>query len=99
MDPKCTAAGQAIEQLVKQGQALLDFTDSDPDARIDVAIIKHRHLEAQVVEADPPWARPELSAVFTASFGPAVCTQIKLAEMIAGREATAADMEPLSWAI
>lgn len=56
-------------------------------------------LGHEVVEADPPWARPELSAVFTASFGPAVCTQIKLAEMIAGREATADDMEPLSWAL
>jgi amidase len=56
-------------------------------------------LGHEVVEADPPWARPELSAVFTASFGPAVCTQIKLAEMIAGREATEADMEPLSWAL
>ncbi len=56
-------------------------------------------LGHEVVEADPPWARPELSAVFTASFGPAVCTQIRLAEMIAGREATAADMEPLSWAL
>src|SRR4051812_35844972 len=56
-------------------------------------------LGHEVVEADPPWARPELSAVFTASFGPAVCTQIKLAEMLAGREATADDMEPLSWAL
>ena len=56
-------------------------------------------LGHEVVEADPPWARPELSAVFTASFGPAVCTQIRLAEMIAGRAATADDMEPLSWAL
>jgi amidase len=56
-------------------------------------------LGHEVVEADPPWSRPELSAVFTASFGPAVCTQIKLAEMIAGRAATAEDMEPLSWAL
>jgi amidase len=56
-------------------------------------------LGHEVVEVDPPWARPELSAVFTAAFGPAVCTQIKLAEMIVGREATADDMEPLSWAL
>ncbi|MDX6725558.1 MAG: amidase [Baekduia sp.] len=56
-------------------------------------------LGHEVVEADPPWAQAELSRVFTASFGPAVCTQIRLAEMLAGREATAADMEPLSWAL
>ena len=56
-------------------------------------------LGHEVVEADPPWAQAELSRVFTASFGPAVCTQIRLAEMITGRAATAADMEPLSWAL
>jgi amidase len=56
-------------------------------------------LGHEVVEADPPWAQAELSRVFTASFGPAVCTQIRLAEMFAGRQATAADMEPLSWAL
>jgi amidase len=56
-------------------------------------------LGHEIVEADPPWARPELADVFKASFGPAVCTQIRLGEMIAGRAATAADMEPLSWAL
>src|SRR3954453_21857055 len=78
-----------------------------PDATVDPVAVQAvqdaaRLLESlghEVVEADPPWARPELSAVFTASFGPAVCTQIKLAEMIAGREATADDREPLSWAL
>jgi amidase len=56
-------------------------------------------LGHEVVEADPPWAQENLSRVFTAAFGPAVCSQIRLAEMIAGRSATAADMEPLSWAL
>jgi amidase len=78
-----------------------------PEAEVDPVCVQAMQdagallesLGHEVVEADPPWARPELSAVFTASFGPAVCTQIKLAEMIAGREATADDMEPLSWAL
>jgi amidase len=78
-----------------------------PEAVVDPVAVQAvqdaaRLLESlghEVVEADPPWARPELSAVFTASFGPAVCTQIRLAEMILGREATAEDMEPLSWAL
>ena len=32
------------------------------------------------------------------SFGPAICTQIAFASLLAGREPTADDMEPLSWA-
>ncbi len=56
-------------------------------------------LGHEVVEADPPWVRPDVAELFTASFGPAVCTQIALAAMIAGREPTADDMEPMSWAI
>jgi amidase len=56
-------------------------------------------LGHEVVEADPPWSRPDVAELFTASFGPAVCTQIALAAMIAGREPTADDMEPMSWAI
>jgi amidase len=78
-----------------------------PEAQVDPVCVQAMQdagallesLGHEVVEADPPWARPELSAVFTASFGPAVCTQIKLAEMLAGRPATADDMEPLSWAL
>ena len=35
--------------------------------------------------------------LFSAAFGPAVATQIIFAQMIAEREATEADMEPLSW--
>jgi amidase len=78
-----------------------------PDAPVDPVAVQSvqdaaallESLGHEVVEADPPWSRPELSAVFTASFGPAVSTQIKLAEMIAGRAATADDMEALSWAL
>jgi amidase len=78
-----------------------------PEAEVDpVAVQAMRDAGAlleslghEVVEADPPWARPELSAVFTASFGPAVCTQIRMGELLAGRAATAEDMEPMSWAL
>jgi amidase len=55
-------------------------------------------LGHEVVEVDAPWAgNPGLLEVFTASFGPAVCVQIALVEMLSGRKATEADMEPLSW--
>ena len=43
------AAGQPVEDLLDQRQALLDLADADPDARIDVALLEHRHLEAQLV--------------------------------------------------
>ncbi len=57
-------------------------------------------LGHEVVEADPPWGdQPDTLRIFTSVFGPAVCTQIMLAAMIAGREPTEADMEPLSWAL
>ena len=56
-------------------------------------------LGHEVVEADPPWARPGLLHLFTAAFGPAVATQIGVMEHSNGRAATAADMEPLSWAL
>jgi amidase len=102
-EPFATSAGRTPGRLRIAMSALSPV----PDAPIDPVAIQAMQdagallesLGHEVVEADPPWARPELSAIFTASFGPAVSTQIKLAEMIAGREATAEDMEPLSWAL
>ena len=40
---------QPVQDLVDQRQALLDLADADPDARVDVAFVEHRHLEAQAV--------------------------------------------------
>ncbi|HWH92995.1 MAG TPA: amidase [Baekduia sp.] len=102
-EPFATSAGRAPGRLRIAMSALSPV----PDAPVDPVAVQAvqdaaRLLESlghDIVEADPPWSRPELSAVFTASFGPAVCSQIKLAEMIVGREATAEDMEPLSWAL
>ena len=54
------------------------------------------HVE-EVTET--PWAAPGLLDLFTAAFGPAVCTGIGVAAMLAGREPRAEDMEALSWAI
>jgi amidase len=56
-------------------------------------------LGHEVVEEDPEWQRPDTAELFTALFGPAVCTQIALMEMVNGRPATEDDMEPLSWAL
>ncbi|MCW2991974.1 MAG: amidase [Solirubrobacterales bacterium] len=56
-------------------------------------------LGHEVVEADPPWRQPGVLEMFTACFGPLVGLNIAFAEILAGREATADDMEPLSWGI
>ena len=58
-----------------------------------------RSLGHEVVEDDPDWQRPDTTHLFTALFGPAVCTQIAMMEMVNGRPPGAEDMEPLSWAI
>jgi amidase len=102
-EPFAAAAGRTPSKL----RIAMTTLSPVPDAPIDPVAIQAvqdaaallESLGHEVVEADPPWAQPELSAVFTASFGPAVSTQIRLAEMIVGREATAQDMEPLSWAL
>lgn len=79
------------------------LVDAEVDPEVLAATREAAELLAslghEVVEADPPWRRPELLRLFTASFGPAVCTQIAWAATIIGREPTAEDMEPLSWAL
>jgi len=56
-------------------------------------------LGHEVVEDAPPWRAPDVLETFTASFGPAICSQIAFASQILGREPAEGDMEPLSWAI
>jgi len=54
-------------------------------------------LGHEVERAEPGWTTPGLLALFTASFGPAVASGLLFAEQLAGREATEADVEPLTW--
>jgi len=56
-------------------------------------------LGHEVEEVAPPWNAPGLLDRFAAVFGPAVCAQISVTAMVAGREPRAQDMEPLSWAL
>jgi amidase len=78
-----------------------------PEAEIDPVCARAVHEAAdvlrslghEVVEDTPPWGAPGIEDLFVASFGPGICTQIAFASVIAGREPTEADMEPLSWAI
>ncbi len=54
-------------------------------------------LGHDVEEVRPPWQRPGLLDLFTHAFGPAVCSSIATAALLAGREPREDDMEPLSW--
>ena len=56
-------------------------------------------LGHEVEEVQPPWRKPGLLALFTCAFGPAICSTIAAAGLLAGREPAEDDMEPLSWAL
>ncbi len=56
-------------------------------------------LGHEVVEADPPWRIPGLLEQFETLWAPMVSTQTAFGAMIAGREPTLEDVEPLSLAL
>jgi amidase len=58
-----------------------------------------RSLGHEVEEVDPPWRIEGLSELFGAVFSIHIALQIVYSGMVAGREPTAGDMEPMSWAI
>jgi amidase len=56
-------------------------------------------LGHEIVEADPPWRVPGLVDQFGVLWAPMISTQTAFGALIAGREPTAEDIEPLSMAI
>ena len=73
----------------------------DP-ARVEAAHDAGRLLESlghHVEEAQAPWREDTLLRAFTALFAPLVTLQIAFGRLIAGREPTEDEMEPLSWAL
>jgi amidase len=73
--------------------------DAEALRSVQVAADLLRAAGHTVVEADPPWRVPGVPRLFSALFGPLVGVAIAFAQMIAGREITEADTEPLSWAV
>ncbi len=78
------------------------------DSVVDPVCAQSAHDAGKLLESlghevtevtDPPWTVPGMLELFTASFGPAVSTQIAFGALLAGREPTAEDMETLSWGI
>jgi amidase len=58
-----------------------------------------RSLGHEVEEVAPPWQIEGLSELFGAVFSTHIALSIAYSGMVAGREPTAEDMEPMSWAI
>ena len=58
-----------------------------------------RSLGHEVEEVDPPWRTEGLSQMFGAVFSIHIAMSIASSGEVAGREPTADDMEPMSWAI
>ncbi|EHN09878.1 Amidase [Patulibacter medicamentivorans] len=75
--------------------------DGDPDpVDLDAARRAAELLSGlghRVEEVDAPWQLPGLLELFTASFGPGIASQIRVAELRRGRDVTPEDVEALSW--
>ena len=103
-EPFADAAGRTPGRLRVAFSSAPPLADSPVDpvcvqAAQDAAALLGS-LGHEVVEVtDPPWTVPGMLELFTASFGPAVSTQIAFGALLAGREPAEEDMEALSWAI
>lgn len=103
-EPFADSAARRPDRLRIAVSSVPPLTDSPVDPVCVQAVRDTAELLAslghEIVEVDdPPWTAPGMLELFTASFGPAVSTQIQLGAMLAGREPVAEDMEALSWAI
>jgi len=58
-----------------------------------------RSLGHEVEEVEPPWQHDGLRELFGAVFSTHIALSIAYSGIVAGRQPTAADMEPMSWAI
>ncbi len=58
-----------------------------------------RSLGHEVEEVDPPWQDDAIRELFGAVFSSHIALSIAYSGRVAGREPTAEDMEPMSWAI
>jgi len=110
-EPFATAAGRAPSSAIRErgGRLRIATTTLPPiaDAVVDPICSSAvtdasellRSLGHEVEEVDPPWPVEGLSEVFGVVFAIHIAMSIAASGAIAGREPTAEDMEPMSWAI
>ncbi|MBV9002760.1 MAG: amidase [Solirubrobacterales bacterium] len=107
--PPPPAAGYAELMKVDPGRLriALVLTSALDDATIDPACEQAARDAAALLESlghdvqavDPPWSGLNLLPDFTRAFGPLVSFTTVVGGRIAGREPTADDVEPLTWAL
>jgi amidase len=103
--PPAQPFAQAAAQEPKRARIALTTLPPIPDAEVDPVCAKAARdaaellagLGHEIVEEDPPWQNEGLLHLFTAVFAPMLASQCAFLEMFTGRQATADDMEPLSW--
>jgi len=102
-EPFALAAGRPPGPLRIAATTLPPVADAhvDPVAAAGVAQAAEllRSLGHDVQEVDPPWQVEGLSELFGAVFCVQIALSIAYSALLAGREPTAGDMEPMSWAI
>lgn len=81
--------------------APLDSVETDPSQvrAVEEAAALLTDLGHEVIAADPPWRIPGLLEQFEVLWAPMISTQTAFGAMIAGREPTDEDIEPLSMAL
>jgi amidase len=107
--PPPTGAGYAALAAGDPGRLRIGLAMASPfeGATIDPAFIQAAREAAALLESighsveeiAPPWSGLDLLPDFTRAFGPAISYTTWLGGQIAGREPTAEDVEPLTWAL
>lgn len=101
-EPFARAATRSPESMRIAVATKPPFPDAtiDPEcaqAAADAAELLASLGHEPVLVSDPPWGDVDDLELFSRSFGPAVCLAIGFAAVLAGREPTQEDIEPLSW--
>jgi amidase len=101
--PFAVAAGERPRRLRIAATTLPPIAEAVVDPLCAQAVAEAagllRELGHEVEEVDPPWQVDGLTKLFGAVFCTHIGLSMAFSGIVAGREPTAADMEPMSWAI
>jgi amidase len=102
-EPFALVAGQEPRRLRIAATSTPPIPDATVDPVCSQAVAEAadllRSLGHEVEEVVPPWQIEGLSELFGAVFSVQISLSIAYSGMVAGREPSAEDMEPMSWAI
>jgi amidase len=102
-EPFAAAAAREPGRLRIAATTFSPLPDSQVDpmsaAAVERASELLRSLGHDVEDVEPPWQSAELSDLFGGAYAAYIGLSIAYSGMVAGREPTAEDMEPMSWAI